>query len=152
MKKILPELFLVAFGFTFSFMLSSALRAVYGGVGLIYSVGIWGFCVRSAIVGTTFAFCGIYFVHAYRFIKSFPDPARLLPKYYQATFVMFLSTGSWLAYHAARIVCRPLAADIYEWHTWYNNVDVIFAALFGLTFLVLRFGLGLLVHRKEPHS
>ncbi len=140
MKSILYNLFIVTFGFTFSFMLSTALKDIYGGVGLIYRVGLKNFVIRSGIIGLTFVISGIYFFHVYKFIKDFPTVDKALINYYEIVFIMFLSMGSWLSYHIARIIFYPFGKKLLEWKSCINNVDVIFTVLFVVVFTILLVG------------
>ncbi len=125
-------------------MLSHALNDVHGGVGIIYKVGIKKFVIRTGIIGATLLFSGIYFYHAYIFIKYLPVTNRVLINYYEVIFVMFLSLGAWLPYHIARILFHHFASKLIKWKSVINNEDVIFIVLFVLVFLILLIGFILL--------
>jgi len=138
-EDVFESLFTVTFGFTFSFMLATALDVMWGGIDLAWSVSGLEFAVRLFIIGATLALCGVYFYHAYRYIKSFGKLNRMLVSYYEIIVTCFLSTGAWACYHLARVLAKPLSGGLYSWRHPVLNEDVLFLILFvpGVVLLVV---------------
>lgn len=137
-KRLIPSdfadafknLYTVTFGFTFSFMLATALDFLWGGIDLAWTVPFGEFVLRFLIIGMTLAFCGIYFYHSFSFIQSFGGTKGVLINYYEIVVSCLLSTGAWACYHLARVIAKPFSADLYPWPHPILNADVLFLLVF----------------------
>jgi len=135
--RIAEILFTVFFGLCFGWMGNQMLKDIFPiGIGSLIRDGFWSFIPRLLIVSLTFILSSISFVFVIRFCSTL----KSIHIFHDVLIVLALLVAAicpWAMYHLARIICRPIAYNLYVWEGWLRNVDVVFLAFYVPTVICL---------------